>query len=95
MPNLNLDIWDATGNKRQRVELPDDAPFDRVIALLVEKLGFPRYGPDGQLLSYKLLHKPTGRQLLDDQTPLSANIADGDVLRLIPEITAGSISPES
>jgi uncharacterized ubiquitin-like protein YukD len=91
MPLLNLDIWDATGNKRQRVELPDDAPFDRVIALLIEKLNFPRYGPDGQLLSYKLLHKNTGRQLLDEQTPASAQINDGDVLRLIPEITAGAL----
>jgi hypothetical protein len=41
-------------------------------------------------MSYKFHHKASGRQLLDDQTLASADIHSGDVLRLQPEITAGS-----
>ena len=45
--------------------------------------------PDGQLMSYKLHHRRTGSQLLDNQTMAQANVLDGDELRLQPEITAG------
>jgi uncharacterized ubiquitin-like protein YukD len=96
MNNLTIEVWDATGNKKQLVELPSDAPVNRVIAVLVEKMNLPRYSPDGQLMSYKFHHKASGRQLLDDQTLASADIHNGDVLRLQPEITAGAAkdSPE-
>lgn len=89
MSNLTIEVWDATGNKKQLVELPADAAVNRVIAVLVEKMNLPRYSPDGQLMSYKFHHKASGRQLLDDQTLASADIHNGDVLRLQPEITAG------
>jgi len=89
MNNLTIEVWDATGNKKQLVELPADAPVNRVIAVLVDKMNLPRYSPDGQLMSYKFHHKASGRQLLDDQTLASADIHSGDVLRLQPEITAG------
>jgi uncharacterized ubiquitin-like protein YukD len=89
MNNLTIEVWDATGNKKQLVELPADAPVNRVIAVLVEKMNLPRYSPDGQLMSYKFHHKASGRQLLDDQTLASADIHTGDILRLQPEITAG------
>jgi len=89
MNNLTIKVWDATGNKKQLVELPADAAVNRVIAVLVDKMNLPRYSPDGQLMSYKFHHKASGRQLLDDQTLASADIHNGDVLRLQPEITAG------
>jgi hypothetical protein len=90
MNNLTIEVWDATGNKKQLVELPADAAVNRVIAVLVEKMNLPRYSPDGQLMSYKFHHKASGRQLLDDQTLASADVHSGDVLRLQPEITAGT-----
>jgi type VII secretion system (Wss) protein YukD len=90
MDNLTIEVWDATGNKKQLVELPADAPVNRVIAVLVDKMNLPRYSPDGQLMSYKFHHKGSGRQLLDEQTLASADIHSGDVLRLQPEITAGA-----
>src|SRR4029077_7297594 len=90
MTNFTIEVWDATGKKKQLVELPSDGPVNRVIAVLVEKMNLPRYSPDGQLMSYKFHHKASGRQLLDDQTLASADIHNGDVLRLQPEITAGA-----
>ena len=90
MSDITIEVWDATGNKKQQVELPASAPVNRVIAVLVEKMNLPRHSPDGQLMSYKFHHRASGRQLLDDQTLASADVRDGDVLRLQPEITAGA-----
>jgi uncharacterized ubiquitin-like protein YukD len=89
MHNITIEVWDATGNKKQLVELPHNAPVNRAIAVLVERMNLPRQSPDGQLMSYKFHHKASGKQLLDDQTLAEARVQDGDVLRLQPEITAG------
>lgn len=72
------------------VAAPADVPVNRIIALLVEKMDLPLNSPDGQIMSYKLHHRRTGRQLLDAQTFAEAGIEDGDELRLQPEITAGA-----
>jgi uncharacterized ubiquitin-like protein YukD len=90
MNNITIEVWDATGNKKQLVELPADAPVNRVIAVLVDKMNLPRYSPDNQLMSYKFQHRASGRQLLDDETLTSAGVQNGDIVRLQPEITAGS-----
>ena len=87
-----IEIWDATGNgnKKDIVEVPWDVPANRIIVLLVEKLKYPRYdATGGQLLSYKLHHQATRKQLIDEQTLEQSGVTDGDVLRLIPEIVAG------
>ena len=89
MAMITVQVWDATGNKRQEVELPDDAPVNRIIAVLVEKMSLPQFGPDGPPLSYKFQHKASGKQLLDDQCLADVGVQEGDVLRLQPEITAG------
>jgi hypothetical protein len=93
MHNINIEVWDATGNKKQVVELPADAIVNRVIAVLVDKMNLPRHSPDGQLMSYKFHHRSSGRQLLENESLLVAGVRDGDVLRLQPEITAGGTSP--
>lgn len=89
MSNITIEVWDATGNKRQTVELPSDATVNRVIAVLVDRMNLPQHSPDGQMMSYKFQHKASGRQLLDHETLASAGVGNGDVLRLQPEITAG------
>lgn len=91
MSDITIEVWDATGNKKQQVELPANAEVNRVIAVLVEKMNLPRHSPDGQLMSYKFHHRASGRQLLDDQTLADAAVQNGDVLRLQPEITAGRL----
>ena len=89
MAEITIEVWDATGNKKQLVQLPADAAVNRVIAVLVRKMNLPQYSPDGQLMSYKFQHRATGRQLLDSETLGSAGVHDGDIVRLQPEITAG------
>ena len=89
MPMVNVQVWDATGNKRQDVEMPDNVPVNRILALLLTKMNFPQYAPDGQPLSYKFHHRASGKQLLDTQSLADVGVKNGDVLRLQPEITAG------
>lgn len=91
MSDLTIEVWDATGNKRQTVEVPASAPINRVIAVLIERMTLPRNSPDGQLMSYKFHHRASGRQLLDSETLEAAGVKSGDILRLQPEITAGGV----
>lgn len=92
MGMISIEVWDATGSRRQAVEVPDDAPVNKILVVLIERMGLPQSSPDGQLMSYKFHHKRTGRQLLDTQTLAQAEVIAHDVLRLQPEITAGSRS---
>jgi uncharacterized ubiquitin-like protein YukD len=87
---ITVQVWDATGSKRQEVELPDDAPVNRILAVLLDKMNLPQTAPDGQPLSYRFHHKRSGKQLLDDQRLVDVGVQEGDVLRLHPEITAGT-----
>lgn len=91
MGKVNVIIVDATGNKEQKVGLPDDIKIGIIMVKLVEKIKLPSTGPDGNPISYKFIHKVSGRQLLETQTLADAHIKDGDVLRLQPEITAGAL----
>lgn len=90
MSDIKIEVWDATGNKRQVVEVPRDAEVNRLIAVLIDRMNLPRHSPDGQAMSYKFHHKGSGRQLLDTDSLESANVQEGDILRLQPEITAGT-----
>ncbi len=91
--NINVEVWDATGNKRITASLPRNAPVNRILVLLVDRMNLPRHSPDGQLMSYKFHHKASGRQLLDEETLEDAGVHEGDVLRIQPEITAGGREP--
>ena len=93
MGKVNVIVVDATGNKEQKVGLPDDIKCGIIMVKLVEKIKLPSVGPDGNPISYKFIHKVTGKQLLETQTLAEAGIRDGDVLRLQPEITAGAVCP--
>lgn len=89
MSNLTLTITDATGSKTQQASVPGDAQVVRVLARVINALGLPIQGPDGLPLSYKFHHRQSGRQLREDDTLLTAGVADGDTLRIVAEITAG------
>ncbi len=91
MGMVRMKIWDVTSSRSQSVEAPDDVSIARLMVLLVERMSLPLNSPDGQIMSYKLHHKRTGQQLLDRQTLAEARVADGDDLRIQPEITAGGV----
>jgi hypothetical protein len=87
MPYISVTVYDSTENKRVPAE--DDAPCNKIVSVLVQKLQLPTNGPDGAPLSYKFHHKNSGRQIQDSQTLADAAVHEGDILRLQPEITAG------
>lgn len=90
MSYITIEIRDLFGNKSDRVEVPDDVAVNRLLVVLVERLNYPRFdATGGQLLSYRLHHIGTQKQLLDDLTLAASGVRDGDALRLVPEITAG------
>ena len=89
MPYVSVTVYDSTENKRVPAELPDDAPCNKIVSVLVQKLQLPTNGPDGAPLSYKFHHKNSGRQIQDSHTLADAGVREGDILRLQPEITAG------
>lgn len=86
---MDIVVVDATGNKTEEATVPPTVASGRIIARLVELMELPAVGPDGQPLSYKFHHKQSGRQIDDDETLDDAGVNDGDVLRLVAEITAG------
>jgi hypothetical protein len=88
--DINLEVWDATGNRRLKVSVPSDVPVERILLVLADKLHLPRYAPDGQLMSYKFHHRRLGLQLLDDQTLIQQGVTEDDIVRIQPEITAGA-----
>jgi hypothetical protein len=88
MGMLNVQVWDATGNRRHVVELPDDEPVNRILIKLIEKMNLPSRHPDGRMLVYKFHHSTAG-QLRDTQSLRAAGIKDNDVLRLYHEMIAG------
>ena len=90
MGMLKLRVTDISGSRINEVEAPDDVAVARLLVVLVERMNLPLNSPDGQLMSYKLHHRRSGSQLLDNQTLADASVADGDELRLQPEITAGA-----
>lgn len=91
MDNVNLEVWDATGNKRLNVEVPADVEVERILLVLAEKLHLPKHSPDGELMSYKFHHRRLGQQLRDDRSLRQQDVIDGDVVRIQPEITAGGV----
>ena len=93
MGSLHVKVSDISGSRVHEVEAPDDVSINRLLAVLVERMNLPLHSPDGQLMSYKLHHRRTGRQLLDQQTLAGADVQAQDELRLQPEITAGGVPP--
>jgi hypothetical protein len=92
MADIPVRVLDVSGSRSNEVLAPDDVPVNRILAVLVDRLSLPLNSPDGQLMSYKLHHRRTGTQLLDQATLAEAGVLSGDELRLQPEITAGALA---
>jgi hypothetical protein len=89
MATISVNVTDATGSRRDEVDMPDDQPVIRILAALVQKMGLPLSGPDGQPMSYRFHHAESQSQLRDSDSLSASAVKAGDTLRLVPEITAG------
>ena len=81
---IKVTVTDQAGGKTVTAELPADAPMNRLIPALVTKMTLPTN------VQYGIQHKQSGKQLGTNDTLTSAGVKEGDTLRLLPNVTAGS-----
>jgi hypothetical protein len=90
MATITVQVWDATGNKRQEVELPDDVPIERILCGPRRENELAAVGarrPAAQLQVSTTARRASSCWTIRRCPPVQAR--DGDVFRLQPEITAG------
>jgi hypothetical protein len=80
---LDLTVIDQTGMRTEQVSVPDTVAAGRIVTKLVQALGLPQTGPDGQSITYGFRHDASGRQIGDQQTLAQAQVSNDDVLRLV------------
>ena len=90
MGYLRVKLWDVTGTKRLELEVPDDKPVRAILSSVVTKMNLPEKDRNGMPLVYKMIHKSSGRQLMDQQTFASAGVKNNDVVRVLAEMVAGN-----
>jgi hypothetical protein len=57
MAKLRVTIIDEVRNRRLKVDPPDDAVMEKLLPALAKKLGLPATEPDGQPVTYRLIHE--------------------------------------
>ena len=53
MSQINVTVVRADTNQEYEVELPDNARLEDLLPQLVQQLGLPLVGPDGNRISYQ------------------------------------------
>lgn len=80
-PMAILNVLISYGNKngqKYEAQLPDDAPIDRIISALLDKMGLSKYRDR----TYQFLLERTKTPLVSTETLSEAGVQNGDVLRL-------------
>jgi hypothetical protein len=80
---VDLTVIDETGTRTEQVSVPDAVAAGRIATRLVQVMGLPQAGPDGQPIAYGFRHDASGRQIDDGETLAQAQVGENDVLRLV------------
>ena len=88
MARVRVALVDHLRGTKTHVEVPNDVPMNRLVPALVSRLGLPA-DQDGQPVTYRLDNRDTGMRIGDSQTLAEAEVQDGTILALFPEVTAG------
>ena len=86
---MTVTIVRADTNQEYEVELPDQAKLDDLLPQLVQQLGLPLVGPDGNRISYQLSNKRTSQELKQNKTLGEYAVKNGDMLLLTSTFVAG------
>jgi hypothetical protein len=92
MPQITITVVRADTNQEYEVELPDNAKLDDLLPQLVQQLGLPLVGPDGNRISYQLSNKRTSQELKQNKTLGDHGTKSGDMLLLTSTFVAGSMA---
>lgn len=92
MPQITVTVVRADTNQEYEVELPDNAKLDDLLPQLVQQLGLPLVGPDGNRISYQLSNKRTSQELKQNKSLAEYGAKNGDMLLLTSTFVAGAKS---
>src|ERR1041385_3695692 len=90
MPQITVTVVRADTNQEYEVELPDNAKLDDLLPQLVQQIGLPLVGPDGNRISYQLSNKRTSQELKQNRTLNEYGAKNGDILLLTSTFVAGA-----
>lgn len=91
---VSLTIEDMA-EKKYRAQMPSDVALDRLLPILLERLGLSSANTTGQRWHYHLIHLESGKQLPDQITLEQAQVGDQHTLRLIVDSAYGDVSASS
>jgi len=89
MSQITVTVVRADTNQEYEVELPDNSKLDDLLPQLVQQLGLPLVGPDGNRISYQLSNKRTSQELKQNKTLAEYSTKNGDMLLLTSTFVAG------
>jgi hypothetical protein len=95
MALIRVYIESVAGGKRHTANVPDNVTVSRLLPELVSKLGLPARDGSGRPISYRLLDRDLGRQLLPVETLAAAGVQADHNLKLLMEVVAGAILQRS
>ena len=91
MPQITVTVVRADTNQEYEVELPDNARLEDLLPQLVQQLGLPLVGPDGNRISYQLSNKRTSQELKHNHSLSEYSTKNGDMLLLTSTFVAGGV----
>ena len=90
---IKVSLEDHTGNVSRSAKLAETAPVSKLIPAIITALNLPITEGDGRTISYHLAHN---NRLLDgEETLLSSHVVDGDIIAVVPVLSAGGYDPAS
>jgi len=89
MATINVTVYDSTEINAYLSNSRTTRPCNRLSPFWYRNYGFRPTARTAHHLVTSSNHKNSGRQVQDNQTLAEAQVKDGDILRLQPEITAG------
>jgi hypothetical protein len=93
MARIRIGVINPAETEKVSMQVPDDVPVGYLAEAMVDEMGLPPRGQDGQRLRYHLSSRNQDDTLerLDDTRTLEDNgVQDGGMLQLTVEMVAGS-----
>ena len=84
---VRIFIEDHTGNKQREARIAAKASVKDLVPALISAMKLPATDPSGRPVTYHVAFND--RQLQEGETLTEAGVADGSVITVVPEMTAG------
>jgi hypothetical protein len=84
-----FELWlEVTGSQPIKLIIGSDTPISLVKSRIIDRLGLPSIGRDGNLDPYRLVNMRTGQILVNDSSPIQYGVKNGDHL-ILQSVSAG------